>query len=95
MSTVKLSDRQQFALLALCEAAEIELADSRGTGGPWLAELMTRAGRETSAAGAHQAANGLTLKGLATKSLGTATGYVRYKLTDTGRRLAAQIRDAR
>lgn len=93
MSTVRLSDRQRYALLALAEAAELDPADQRGTGGAWLAHLMTEAGRDTSTAGAHQGANGLVLKNLAVKDR-NADGYVRYKLTGEGRKLAAQIRSA-
>ncbi len=93
MTVVKLSERQRYALLALHEAAELDPADQRGCGGEWLSHLMTGAGRGTSTAGAHQAANGLVLKNLAVKGLDSSTGRMRYKLTDTGRALAAQIRE--
>jgi hypothetical protein len=87
MSRVRLSDRQQFALLAL---------DALGTpsGGAALAARMTADGRETSAAGAHQAASALAVKKLAIKGHPAGATHIRYEITNAGRELAATIRAA-
>jgi len=84
MSTVKLSDRQHAALLALADLLGL-------AGGPELAGQMTANGRETNPAGAHQAANGLVGKHLATKGHYDEEGHIRYLITPEGKRLAAQI----
>jgi hypothetical protein len=87
MTAVRLSDRQQFALLALA---------GLGTpvGGGSLAARMTANGRETSAAAAHQAANGLVNKKLAIKGYPAGCDHIKYEINNDGRRLAAQIRGA-
>lgn len=87
MTAVRLSDRQRAALLALPD-------DGTPIGGITLAVRMCQGGRETSAAGAHQAANGLDGKELAVKYYPAGATHIRYKLTDKGRELAAQIRGA-
>lgn len=84
MSTVKLSDRQRFALLALYDLGTLVYGDK-------LAARMTELGRETSVAAAHQAANGLVNKGLSAKRY-TNNTPVRYELTEVGRKLAVQVR---
>jgi len=87
VTSIKLSDRQQFALLAL---------DRLGTpvGGPKLAEVMTAIGRETSTAAAHQAANGLAAKKLAVKGYLANGDHIKYEITNEGRRVAARLRGA-
>lgn len=87
MSTVRLSYRQQVALLALAD-------HSRPISGSVLAARMTANGRETNAAGAHQAAGGLASKGLAIKAYPEGASLIRYEITNAGRALAAQIRSA-
>jgi hypothetical protein len=86
LTAVRLSDRQQFALLALDGLSE------PATGGT-LASHMTRHGRETSIAAAHQAANGLVIKKLAIKRYPEGSPVIRYEITGEGRRLAAQLRE--
>lgn len=88
MSTVRLSDRQHAALLALAHSANIGPIT-----GSALAGQMTANGRDTSTAAAHQAADGLYRKNLAAKSAG-GSQPVRYELTGMGRRLAARFRAA-
>jgi hypothetical protein len=87
VSAIRLSDRQQLALLAL---------DSLGTpvGGGSLAARMTTNGRETSTAAAHQAANGLRDKGLAIKGYPAGCDHIKYEITNAGRELAARLRGA-
>lgn len=87
MSTVKLSERQQAALLALADHG-VPI-----TGGV-LAGQMTANGRETRAAGAHQAASALVDKKLAIKGYPAGATHIRYEITNAGRELAAQIRSA-
>lgn len=82
----RLSPRQQAALLALAVLSE------PATGGT-LASQMTRNGRETSIAAAHQAASGLRNKGLAIKGYPEGSDLIRYEATSEGRKLAARIRD--
>jgi len=85
-ASVRLSDRQHAALLALADL------DGPATGGT-LASRMTRNGRETSVAAAHQAANGLTLKKLAVKGYPEGSSLIRYEITTEGRRLAVKFRE--
>jgi hypothetical protein len=82
---VRLSDRQLAALLALADLG-------RPASGGALASQMTRNGRETSTAAAHQAASGLRGKRLAVKGYPGGAALIRYEITSEGRRLAAQIR---
>jgi hypothetical protein len=87
MSAVKLSERQQAALLAL--------ADLQGPAyGDALVAQMCSNGRETSLAAAHQAANALDGKGLAWKLYSRHREPIRYEITAKGRELAARIRGA-
>ena len=79
---MKLSERETAALLALAEMGG-------PAGGYSLAAMMRAAGRRTSSAAAHQAANGLTRKGLATKGHRDQDGHIRYEITARGRELAA------
>lgn len=83
VSSVRLSDLQRFALLAL---------DDRGVSlrGDELAEEMSAVGRETTTAAAHQAGNGLAGKGLAVK--GSDAGLIRYEITALGRVIAERLR---
>lgn len=86
MTAVRLSERQQAALLALADhGAPIT--------GSVLAGQMTANGRDTSTAAAFETADALRGKGLAVKRHHSGQS-VRYELTDQGRRLAAQIRAA-
>ncbi len=85
MTGVRLSDRQEYALLAMADW------DEAVTGGV-LAGEMSRKGRETSPAGAHQAANGLVLKGLAIKGYLGDGHVIRYELTAAGRAEARKRR---
>jgi hypothetical protein len=84
---MKLSDRQEFALLALDGLRA-------PAGGAGLAARMTANGRETSTAGAHQAANGLVNKKLAIKGYPAGIEYSRYEITNEGRKVAAALREA-
>jgi hypothetical protein len=84
VTAVRLSDRQRFALLALYDLGTLVYGDK-------LAARMTELGRETSVAAAHQAANGLVNKGLSAKRY-TKSTPIRYEITDTGRKLAVQVR---
>lgn len=83
VSSVRLTDLQRVALLALAELG----ASVRGGE---LAERMTALGRETSTASAHQAANGLAGKYLAVKY--SDAGLIRYEITATGLVLAERLR---
>lgn len=87
MTAVRLSDRQQAALLALADLGT-------PVSGNMLAARMCANGRETSTAAAHQAANGLRDKKLAIKGYPAGAIRIRYEITGQGRRLAAQIRAA-
>lgn len=86
MSTVKLSERQRAALLALADHG-VPIT------GSLLAGQMTANGRDTSTSAAHQATDGLADKRLAMKRYAKGAP-IRYELTDMGRRLAARIRSA-
>jgi hypothetical protein len=82
-----LSDRETAALLAL---------DGREgpVGGGALAAAMRAAGRNTSAAAAHQGAASLARNGLAVKDLPDPAGggHVRYEITSAGREWVARYR---
>lgn len=84
----RLSDRQEYALFALADW------DEPMTGGV-LASEMSRKGRETSIAAAHQGANGLVLKGLAIKGYPEGSSLIRYEITNAGRDEARRRRGQR
>ncbi|HEY5397851.1 MAG TPA: hypothetical protein VIL16_20885 [Trebonia sp.] len=84
MTAVRLSPRQEAALLALLDLG----VQAEGTA---LATQMCNNGRQTSIAAAHQAANALDIKGLAVK-LRVTGRPVRYEITDAGRALAERVR---
>lgn len=82
---VRLSDRQEAALLAL--SGRDTAAD-----GATLAGRMSEIWRETSPAAAHQAANGLVVKNLAIKGYLGPDDRMRYLLTPAGRAEARRRR---
>jgi hypothetical protein len=90
VSTVKLSERETAALLALAD-------NDTPLSGEAIGKAM-RAARviDSNAYGAHQSASGLVRKDLASKTIvdGPAGALIGYEITDTGRELAAQIRAA-
>jgi hypothetical protein len=83
---VRLSDRQQAALLALADLG-VPVTGSQ------LAEGMRVYRPQTSVSAAHQAANGLDNKGVALKLYAKGSA-VRYEVTDKGRELATRLRAA-
>jgi mannose/cellobiose epimerase-like protein (N-acyl-D-glucosamine 2-epimerase family) len=74
---IRLSWRQQVALAALTKFAS-------PAGGGQLAAEMTRRGRDTTAASAHQAGHGLWMRGLAAKSR-DGDDHVSYQISAAGR----------
>lgn len=97
--TVKLSDRQEAALLALSDRdAAVADPDRKAADGKVLTAAMSAIWRETSVAAAHQAANWLVIKGLAVKEDRVRPGgtpRVHYEITDAGRAEAQKRRAAK